>query len=110
VFLVLAPWWPSQESDRTEIWNVDYSYQVAHIIRYKVLGKKLSVGFPKWPPGSISVLNWMKSFKDLKEPFHFNFHDSLELPSAPNRVKRQAGYIQHSTFITYLFLLQLDLR
>jgi hypothetical protein len=23
---VLAPWWPSQESDWTEIWLVSYSY------------------------------------------------------------------------------------
>jgi hypothetical protein len=28
VFLVLAPWWPSQESDWTEIWPVSYSTYV----------------------------------------------------------------------------------
>jgi hypothetical protein len=28
VFLALAPWWPSQESYRTEIWSVSYSYLV----------------------------------------------------------------------------------
>jgi hypothetical protein len=41
-FWVLAPWWPSQESDWTKIWSVSYSYMylvhvVVHI--YKVLGQ-----------------------------------------------------------------------
>jgi hypothetical protein len=26
VFSVLAPWWPNEESDWTEIWSVSYSY------------------------------------------------------------------------------------
>jgi hypothetical protein len=34
VFSVLVPWWPSQESDWTEILSVRYSYLVVHI--YKV--------------------------------------------------------------------------
>jgi hypothetical protein len=33
VFSVLAPWWPNQESDWTEIW----SYLVVHM--YKVSGQ-----------------------------------------------------------------------
>jgi hypothetical protein len=36
-FLVLAPWWPSQESDWTEIWSVCCSYLVVHM--YKVSGQ-----------------------------------------------------------------------
>jgi hypothetical protein len=31
------PWWPSQESDMTEIWSVSYSYEVVHM--YKVSGQ-----------------------------------------------------------------------
>jgi hypothetical protein len=34
---VLAPWWPSQESDWTEIWSVSNSYLVVHM--YKVSGQ-----------------------------------------------------------------------
>jgi hypothetical protein len=37
VFSVLAPWWPSQESDWTEIWSVSYSILVVHM--YKVSGQ-----------------------------------------------------------------------
>jgi hypothetical protein len=37
VFSVLAPWWPNQELDWTEIWSVSYSYLVVHM--YKVLGQ-----------------------------------------------------------------------
>jgi hypothetical protein len=33
VFLVLAPWWPSQESNWTEIWSVSSSYLVVQIFR-----------------------------------------------------------------------------
>jgi hypothetical protein len=32
--LVLAPWWPNQESDWTEIWSVSYSYIVVHVQRF----------------------------------------------------------------------------
>jgi hypothetical protein len=35
----LAPWWPNQESDWTEIWSVSYSYLVVHM--YKVSGQQL---------------------------------------------------------------------
>jgi hypothetical protein len=31
VFSVLAPWWPNQESDWTEIWSVSYSYLAVHM-------------------------------------------------------------------------------
>jgi hypothetical protein len=37
VFSVLAPCWPNQESDWTEIWSVSYSYLVVHM--YKVSGQ-----------------------------------------------------------------------
>jgi hypothetical protein len=36
VFSVLAPWWPSQESE-TAIWSVSYSYLVVRM--YKVSGQ-----------------------------------------------------------------------
>jgi hypothetical protein len=37
VFSVLAPWWPNQDSDWTEIWSASYSYLVVH--KYKVSGQ-----------------------------------------------------------------------
>jgi hypothetical protein len=37
LFLVLAPWWPSQESNWTKILSVSYSYVVVYM--YKVLGQ-----------------------------------------------------------------------
>jgi hypothetical protein len=36
VFSVLAPWWPSQESDRTKIWSVRSGDLGIHM--YKVSG------------------------------------------------------------------------
>jgi hypothetical protein len=36
VFLVLAPWWPNQESDWTEIWSVSYSYLVVPMYKAAV--------------------------------------------------------------------------
>jgi hypothetical protein len=30
-FFVLAPWWPNQVSDWTEIWSVSYSCLVVHV-------------------------------------------------------------------------------
>jgi hypothetical protein len=37
VFSVLAPWWPSQESDRTENWSVQSFHLGVHM--YKVSGQ-----------------------------------------------------------------------
>jgi hypothetical protein len=36
-FSVLATWWPSQESDRTEIWSVESFHLGVHI--HKVSGQ-----------------------------------------------------------------------
>jgi hypothetical protein len=45
-FLVLAPWWPSQESDWTEIWSVSGTY-------VQIFGSIAHSWFPKmaaWRP------------------------------------------------------------
>jgi hypothetical protein len=59
VFLVLAPWWPSQESDWTEIWSVSYSYVQSFLVNSSS-GWRMTTTDAAWFRYTYASICWYK--------------------------------------------------